>query len=226
MRHGLSVSNEAMGAFIDAVYAIAVTILALELPAKLGANASLTHLGEMLLSYAISFSILFSLWLQHRRINLHIEHYYPTGLWLNAAILMLACLIPRATTFVFDYGGDVILSQLVEAIEKDTWTLAEVSDAAFISIVVLVDVALIGLLYLTPKEVRRGDAAEVFRSKVTISAVLVVVMASSLLFPFENRLFLVFLPLFLMLEHRVSSLLRREGKQEAAAVKPASAPLV
>ena len=203
-----------MGAFIDAVYAIAVTILALEIPAELGTDSDLSNIGGVLVDYAISFAILFALWLQHRRINLHIDSYAPVGLWLNAGILLLVCLIPRATTFVFNYGGDVTVGQLETALETGQWTRAEIIDLAFVLIVLASDLALIALLYLTPREVRQTKAADIHRSKVTISVLLVLVLAGSFLLPLENRLFLLSLPLFLMLEHRISPLVEYFGRKK------------
>ena len=203
-----------MGAFIDAVYAIAVTILALEIPAELASDSDLSDLGGVLVDYAISFAILFALWVQHRRINLHIESYAPVGLWLNAGILLLVCLIPRATTFVFNYGGDVTVGQLETALAKGQWTRAEIIDVAFVLIVLVSDLALIALLYLTPREVRQTKAADIHRSKVTISVLLVLVLAGSFLLPLENRLFLLSLPLFLMLEHRISPLVEFFGRKK------------
>lgn len=209
MKKGLSISKEAMGAFIDAVYAIAVTILALELPSELQSDAELAHVGELLLHYAISFSLLFALWVQHRRINLHIEHYGPAGLWLNAAIMMLVCLIPRATTFVFEYSGQVDLSQIEQVVLHDQWTLGAVIDIGFVAIVLASDIGLVALLRLTPKAVRDTEAADIYRSKVTISTLLIVVMTASLLMPYESRYFLLVLPVFLMLEHRIGAILDR-----------------
>lgn len=198
-----------MGAFIDAIYAIAITILALEIPAELTAERDLDSFHGVLFDYAISFAIIFSLWLQHRRINQHIEHYAPFGLWLNAGIMLLACLIPRATTFVFNYGGDVTLGQMETSIAKGQWTRAEVIDMAFVAIVLAADLALVVLLYLIPREIRRTKAVEVHRSKITISGLVALVLAGSFVLPFENRLFLVSLPLLLMVEHRISPLVER-----------------
>jgi len=218
-RQGLSVSKEAMGAFIDAVYAIAVTILALEIPTEIEQTTALTKVGEMIINYAISFCILFALWVQHRRINLHIEAYHPVGLWLNALILMLVCLVPRATTFVFEYGGQVDLDELEKAAMHGNWALPEIIDAGFVGIVLACDIALVALLHLTPVKARREDAADIYQSKVTISILLILVMASSLIFPFRNRFFLVLLPVFLMFEHLIAAVVARSRERKS---KPAS----
>jgi uncharacterized membrane protein len=84
-------------------------------PLTSGGEASVWQLFDLLGAYAISFGILFSLWLQHRRINVHVERYGPGGLWLTAAILMLVCLIPRATILVFEHGGNVTVLELINA---------------------------------------------------------------------------------------------------------------
>jgi uncharacterized membrane protein len=211
---GLSVSKEALGAFIDAVYAIAVTILALELPSELASDTELVRIGEILINYAISFCILFALWVQHRRINLHIVTCGPAGLWLNSAILMLVCLIPRATSFVFEYGGDVDFTVLERATVHQAWTLAAVIDVGFVAIVVLSDIGLLALLHLLPREARAAEAADIYRSKVTISILVILVMAASLFLPFQNRFFLIVLPLFIMLEHRIAALTFRIHRQK------------
>lgn len=194
-----------MGAFIDAVYAIAVTILALELPTELESDAELLRVSEMLVNYGISFCVLFALWVQHRRINMHIENYGPQGLWLNALILGLVCLIPRATSFVFEYGGNVNLGSIEQDVLQNLWTLADVIDIGFIFIVLASDISLIILLRLTPIETRHSEAADIYRSKITISGLLITLMAASIFFPFENRLFLLALPVFLMFEHHIAA---------------------
>ncbi|MEJ2317649.1 MAG: TMEM175 family protein [Gammaproteobacteria bacterium] len=217
MRTGLSVSKDAIGAFVDAVYAIAVTILALELPSDLENDAELLMIGEIVINYAISFFILFALWVQHRRINLHIDHHGPLGLWLNALILMLVCLIPRATSFVFEYGGNVNFSELEQAVFHSAgWTLADVIDLGFVTIVLAADIGLLALLQLTPRDVRASEAADIYRSKVTISILLILLMAASLFLPYQNRVFLVALPVFLMLEHHIAALLGRIRKHKTA----------
>lgn len=209
MTTGLSVSKEAIGAFIDAVYAIAVTILALELPKAVDNDTELVVVGQMLVNYCISFCILFALWVQHRRINLNIDTNGPTILWLNAAILMLVCLIPRATAFVFESGGEVDVRGLEQAAVHLNWTLSAVIDIGFVAIVLASDIGLVVLLFLTPKETRTTEVAEIYRSKVTISTLLIMVMAASLILPFQNRFFLVALPIFLVFEHRIAVLVVR-----------------
>jgi len=216
MKVGLSISNEAMGAFIDAVYAIAVTILALELPRTLDSDTELAVVGEMLVNYAISFLILFALWVQHRRINAHIESYSPAGLWLNAGILMLVCLIPRATSFVFESGGSVEFDDLEQAVENFRWTLAAIIDIGFIAIVLASDIGLVVLMHCMPKAVLGSEAADIYRSKVTISTLLVLVLAASLFLPLQNRFFLLVIPLCLMFEHRIAAAVSRLHRRNPA----------
>ena len=90
-----------------------MTILALEVPGELTESFAISSFAEMLLEYALSFLTLFAIWIQHRRINeLNSDLVANTAVWINCVILLLVCLIPRATTLVFNYGGDVTLMQL------------------------------------------------------------------------------------------------------------------
>ena len=206
----MKLSKENVGAFSDAVYAIAVTILALEIPAELDADFSLASFAGTLLNYALSFVILFALWLQHRRINEHIKHYSRPAIWITGAVLLLICLIPRATTFVFDYGGNVTIAQLeASLLEGAGWTKAEIVDITYVGIVLAAD---LGLLLLA-RFGRHSEAAtewlEVHRSKLTISALTIGVLALSLLTPVENRYFLLLMPLALMFENQLAKMIFR-----------------
>lgn len=207
----MKLSKENVGAFSDAVYAIAVTILALEIPAELDDEFSLASFAGILLNYALSFVILFALWLQHRRINEHITQYSRPAIWITGAVLLLICLIPRATTFVFDYGGNVTMTQLeASMLHGAGWTKAEIVDITYVGIVLAAD---LGLLLLV-RFGRHSDAAsewlEVHRSKLTISALTVAVLGLSLLTPVENRYFLLLMPLALMFENQLAKLIFRQ----------------
>ena len=65
---GTAITREIIGTLIDAVYAIAVTILALDFPGEFGEQLTMSDLFKFLLHYVVSFFILFALWMQHRRI--------------------------------------------------------------------------------------------------------------------------------------------------------------
>jgi len=204
------IRRETAGAFIDAIYAIAATILALEIPSDFGEGINLATFGSLLLDYAMSFLILFALWVQHRRINDFIEPYNLPVLWITALVLLLVCLVPRATTLVFQYGDDVTLAQLEKSLMHGAgWTLAEFVDIFYLWIVLLADWGLLILAILAIREHPDSDAIDLRRSKVTITVALVFVLALSLLLPFENRYFLLLIPLFLIFEKHLGKLLFR-----------------
>lgn len=206
-----SISKETVGTFIDAIYAIAVTILALEVPSELEEGFALGMFGLMLVEYALSFLILFALWVQHRRINGLSDAWLDnTVIWMNCGILMLVCLIPRATTLVFDYGGDVTLAQLeASLLHARGWNLAEFVDTFYVAVVIAAE---LGLLLLTGKTTRRTsdtEAIKVRQSKITISVLTVSVLLLSLTLPFDNRYFLLLIPLSLMFERKLGALIFR-----------------
>ena len=191
-----SLSNEAMGAFIDAVYAIAITILALEIPSQ----AEGSHeLGRVLAEYVVTFAILFAFWAQHRRLNA--EHVVLTRgtLWLNAAVMLLVCLVPRATTMVFEYGGDVTVADLEGTLFHGRgWTRAELVDLGYVLVVLAAD---LGLLVLS-RSLRRIKA---------VGTVLVVLcLGLSIVLPIPNRYVTLVLPIALFFEKEIIRLVARE----------------
>jgi uncharacterized membrane protein len=206
---GLTISKESVGGFVDAVYAVAVTILALEIPAEIRGDFSLVFIGSMLLNYGISFFVLFALWLQHRRINEYLAVFTPLSLWLNASVLLLVCLIPRATTFVFEYGGNITLTELEASLVAGNWTRAEIIDVGYSSIIILADLGLSALMRIAHTSSDDDVIADVVRSKFTISGLLLLILAASLVTPIENRYFLFILPVGLMCETWIAGILKR-----------------
>lgn len=97
----VNLSKERVAAFADAVLAIIITILVLELekPANLTLDAFL-ELWPNYLAYAISFFWLGAMW-----INMHNEWYHvkriTTGtLWATLIVLFFSSLFPYATSIV------------------------------------------------------------------------------------------------------------------------------
>jgi len=203
-------NKEYLGAFIDAIYAIAATILALEIPSELNGQFSSHYFARMLLEYATSFIILFAIWLQHRRINSLIEKCSQIELWLNGIILLLVCLIPRATTLVFNYGGNVTLGDIENSVlHGDGWSAAKLVDMFYVGIVMTTDLILLSLAIIVTKEKNESEIVAIRRAKYTTSALVIIVLASSLLTPIQNRLFLLLMPLVLIFEKHCSRLLFR-----------------
>lgn len=97
----------------DGVFAIAMTVLVLELGVPVAERAlSNGELGEMLLGmwpefliYGLSFLVLGMFWLMHHAIFDSVIHYDFTLQWLNIAFLMLAALIPFSTALFGEHGA-------------------------------------------------------------------------------------------------------------------------
>ena len=118
--------------FSDAVTAIAITLLALEirlpdvdLPASELVTALVGLMGRYV-SFFISFFVIGLFWLSHHRMFEYIQTYDRTLLWLNLIYLFLIAFIPFPTAVlgryplefasVVFYAGVVILLALVRII--------------------------------------------------------------------------------------------------------------
>jgi uncharacterized membrane protein len=206
----VTMSKENFGAFIDAVYAIAVTILALEVPAEFGGDFSASHFGVLLVEYSIAFVLLFAFWLQHRRINEHIEKYTRTAIWLTGGILLLVCLLPRATTFVFEYGDDVTFHRIIESFTTSgTLDAAEFVDLFYVGLVLTADALLLVLAFITTHGRESVSAQYVRRSKLTTTLIISTMLLGSMLIDAQNRYFLLILPFALIFERELLRLVFR-----------------
>ena len=96
----------------DGVFAIAMTILVLELGVPTAERAASDEaLGEALLemwpeflAYALSFLVLGMFWLMHHAIFDSVAHYDFTLQWINIAFLLFAALIPFSTALFGEHG--------------------------------------------------------------------------------------------------------------------------
>lgn len=106
--------------FSDAVFAIAITLLVLsievpQIPENLVAEELLDQLFDLwrnMLSYVISFLVIFSFWTVHHSIFSSIRGYDRGLLWLNGLFLMAVAFLPFPSALLGEYGDQ----QLVVAI--------------------------------------------------------------------------------------------------------------
>ena len=107
-------SKNRLEAFSDGVFAIAITLLVIELrPPELEDGESLArglaHLWPGYLGYALSFLILGVMWLNHHRMFEPVRRVDGVVLVLNLMLLLFAVLIPFPTAVLADHladGGD------------------------------------------------------------------------------------------------------------------------
>jgi uncharacterized membrane protein len=100
--------------FSDAVFAIAITILVLDIrvpniPEGRVATelpAQILGLGPKYLSYVISFLVLAIYWQAHHRVFRPIRGYDGTLVWLNFLFLMAVAFLPFPTSLLGEYSGE------------------------------------------------------------------------------------------------------------------------
>ena len=114
-------------AFSDGVFAVAITLLALNLTVKPPGNGTLAHqLAHQWPGYAaylISFFTIGIIWVNHHQLLSNIVVVTRTLLFLNLVLLLFVVLIPVATGTVADYlaegGFDAKLAVAVYGIVLD-----------------------------------------------------------------------------------------------------------
>lgn len=102
--------------FSDAVFAIAITILVLDIkvpdiPPDLVSRelpGRIVELGPKFLSYVISFLVLTIYWQAHHRVFRPIRIYDKTLLWLNFLFLMAISFLPFPTSLLGEYSEEQI----------------------------------------------------------------------------------------------------------------------
>jgi uncharacterized membrane protein len=91
--------------FSDAVFAIAITLLVLEirLPTNVEAANLADHWGALIpeiASYGLSFFVIGAYWIAHHRLYEFIIRYDSRILWLNLLLLLFVAFIPFPTSLV------------------------------------------------------------------------------------------------------------------------------
>jgi uncharacterized membrane protein len=98
-----------MEAFSDGVFAIAITLLILEIGVPSGSGQSLLHViaGQWpsYLAYLVSFATIGAVWSAHAVITAHISHATSMLLRLNLLLLLTVSFLPYPTRLVTEYIG-------------------------------------------------------------------------------------------------------------------------
>ena len=94
-------SVERLCAFSDAVFAVIITIMVLELkPPEQPTFAALLPLWPTTLSYAVSYLFIAIVWLNHHHLLRFAEYPTPHLIWINFAHLFMVSLVPFSTAWV------------------------------------------------------------------------------------------------------------------------------
>jgi uncharacterized membrane protein len=94
-------------AFSDGVFAIAITLLVLEIQVPATAGPKLAHdLAEQwpsYLAYVVSFMVIGIIWVNHHAVVAHLREANRPLLWFNLFLLAWVVLIPWPTRLVAEY---------------------------------------------------------------------------------------------------------------------------
>jgi len=117
--HGLPKNR--LETLVDGVFAIAMTILVLELrpPPTLGPGGladDLVALWSRFATFFISFIVLGVYWFAHHQVFHFVLRVNRTLVWLNILFLMGIALVPFAASLLGSYPGDPIALSLYGAV--------------------------------------------------------------------------------------------------------------
>ena len=95
------VTTERVVAFSDAMIAVIITIMALELKAPEEASvAAVLLLWHTLVSYALSYLFIAIIWVNHHHLLRLVRYASPRLIWINFAHLFLVSLLPFTTAWM------------------------------------------------------------------------------------------------------------------------------
>ncbi|MGI9624216.1 MAG: TMEM175 family protein [Acidimicrobiales bacterium] len=108
-------------AFVDATFAIIITILVLEIgvPSDLSEQSlreAIDEIGPTLMAWVISFFLVGMYWVWHRDLFVKVRHVNRDAIWLNVIFLLPVCLVPFAAAVLGDYHDEPIALHLYGAV--------------------------------------------------------------------------------------------------------------
>jgi uncharacterized membrane protein len=110
---GISKGVERIALFTDAVVAISITLLVIEIHVPDGAAemtdvqlwAALLALAPDFAAFALSFLVVGVFWMNHRRKFEAVTRISQTLVWINTLFLLAIALVPFTTALISDSGG-------------------------------------------------------------------------------------------------------------------------
>jgi uncharacterized membrane protein len=98
---------ERIAFFSDAVFAIAMTLLVVQLSVPTGAAGQLGHAlrarGSKFFAFGLSFLVIGQYWMSHHRVFRHIGRYDLGLLWLNLLYLLTIAFLPFPSAVLGNY---------------------------------------------------------------------------------------------------------------------------
>jgi uncharacterized membrane protein len=92
---------ERLASFSDAVFAVIITIMVLDLkPPAAATLAALLSLWPTFLSYGVSYLFIAIVWVNHHHLMRFIDDPTPRLIWINFAHLFMVSLVPFSTAWV------------------------------------------------------------------------------------------------------------------------------
>ena len=114
VRRGLRTGR--LEAFSDGVFAIAITLLVLDIALPAGASKHLLRsVGDLwpsYVAYVASFSTIGAMWLGHNAITEYLDHVDGTFVRLNLLLLLFVSFLPFPTRLFADYIGEDSLERV------------------------------------------------------------------------------------------------------------------
>ena len=98
---GQKTKADRLAAFSDAVIAVIITVMVLELRAPEEATfAALLPLWPTVISYAVSYLFIAIVWLNHHHLLRFVRQVTPALIWVNFAHLFWVSLVPFTTSWI------------------------------------------------------------------------------------------------------------------------------
>ncbi len=183
-------------AFSDAIIAIIMTIMVLELSAPSGSSlASLTPLIPKFLAYALSYLFLAIYWVNHHHLFQAVERVSGGVLWANMVLLFWLSLIP----FVTAWAGDNSMASIPVAVYGVVLLLAGIAYYILVR----------ALLRVHPNESPLAKAiGRDFKGKVSLLIYALAIPASFLSTLAGWALYMVVALIWLVPDKRIENILR------------------
>ena len=109
-----------MEAFSDGVFAIAITLLVLEIGVPSGSEddllGALADQWPSYLAYLVSFSTIGAIWFKHTVITHHLDHSTSTLVRLNLLLLLVVSFLPFPTRLLAEYIGEAEAARIASTV--------------------------------------------------------------------------------------------------------------